>query len=78
MHYVFFYPFTQKSIYFSCKQDVIDWIESHRYLINRSTKNIIHVYRCPNGFNWYLKNHSNYSRYSDYWIGTLGQFINSL
>lgn len=79
MHYVLHLWFTGTTNYFCCKQDLLVWIDAHKHLLNKNTKLLINVYRCPFGFKWYIKHSgTNYIPNPDYLLGNIGQFINSL
>ena len=79
MHYVLHMWVTGTTNYFSCKQDLVDWIDTHKHLLNKKTKLLINVYRCPFGFNWYIKHSgTNFIPNPDYRLGNIGQFMNSL
>lgn len=74
MHYILFYPRNSKCVYFSTKSELLDWIQSHSYALTLKMLHSINVYRCPGGFNEFLKISRSLPR--DYYYCSLNDFIN--
>ena len=74
MHYILFDPKISKSIYFSNKSDLLDWIQTHSYAISLHMLHRINVYRCPGGFPEFLRIYRSLPQ--DYFYCSLNNFIN--
>lgn len=73
MHYILFDSKSRKTVYFSTKPELLDWILSHSYVLTLRMLHRILIYRCPSGFSEYLSIYRSLPK--DYYYCTLNQFI---